>query len=116
MADQILIAELELSAHLGVPEEERALPQRLTATLSLEPVRDFRALGDDLGNAVNYWEIARTVQALARHRPRQLLETLAEEIASELLSRFPLAAIDLELRKFILPDTAYVAVKIRRVK
>jgi dihydroneopterin aldolase len=47
-------------------------------------------------------------------RPRLLLETLAEEIAAELLARFPLRAIDVDLRKYILPDTAYVAVQIRR--
>jgi dihydroneopterin aldolase len=43
-----------------------------------------------------------------------LIETLAEEIAGLLLERFPLRAVEVELRKFILTDTAYVAVRIRR--
>ena len=50
----------------------------------------------------------------SRGRGRALIETLAEEIAAELLARFPLQAVELELRKFILPDTAFVAVRIRR--
>jgi dihydroneopterin aldolase len=43
-----------------------------------------------------------------------LIETLAEEIAGELLTRFALRAVEVELRKFILPDTAHVAIRLRR--
>jgi 7,8-dihydroneopterin aldolase/epimerase/oxygenase len=114
MPDQILIEALELSAHLGVPDDERALPQRLTATLVLEPARTFHDLGDDIANAVNYFDVSRAVQALCRERPRRLLETLAEEIAALLLARFPLRAVELTLRKYILPDTEFVAARIRR--
>ena len=60
--------------------------------------------------------MARAVQALTLARPRKLIETLVEEIAAELLVRFSLSAIEIELRKFILPDTAFVAVRIRREK
>jgi dihydroneopterin aldolase len=116
MPDLIEIEALELSAHIGVPEEERAAPQRLTLSMKLEPLRDFRALEDRIENTVNYFEVARAVQALARERARKLIETLAEEIAAELLGRFALRAVELELRKFILPDTAHVAVRIRREK
>lgn len=113
-SDTIHIAELELSAHIGVPDEERCAPQRLTASLVLEPIRDFRALDDSIENAVDYFVVSRVVQSLASERPRKLIETLAQDIATHLLERFPLRAIDVEVRKFILPDTAHVAVRIRR--
>jgi 7,8-dihydroneopterin aldolase/epimerase/oxygenase len=116
MNDRIHIEQLELSAFIGVPEEERLAPQRLTLNLTLEPERGFGALEDQIENTVNYFEVARAVQGWARERPRCLIETLVEEIAERLLARFALGAVELELRKFILPDTAFVAVRIRRQK
>lgn len=114
MRDQILIQQLELSAQVGVPDQERATPQRLTACLAIEPQQDFSALEDRIENAVDYFTVTRRVQELARLRPRRLLETLAEEIAALLLSEFPIATVRVELRKYILPDTDYVAVRIDR--
>ncbi len=114
MPDAIRIEQLELSAHLGVPEDERAAPQRLTVSLSLVPKTDFRDLRDDILRTVDYFEVCQRVKAEAASHPRRLLETLAEDLAAMLLREFPLASVDLELRKFILPDTAHVAAIIRR--
>ena len=114
MPDRILIESLELSAFIGVPDEERAAAQRLTVSLVLEPLRDFRALEDRIENAVDYFTVCEFVKTLSLAHPRRLIETLAEDIATELLARFPLRALEVELRKFILPDTQFVAVRIRR--
>jgi len=114
MADCIRIESLELASCIGVPDEECAQPQRLTVSLVLEPVRDFRALDDSLANTVDYFAVGEIVKALSLARPRRLLETLATDIAGELLACFPLHAVDVDLRKYILADTAYVAVQIRR--
>ena len=48
-------------------------------------------------------------------RPRKLLETLAEEIATEVLKNYPMQKLALEIKKFILPGTQYVSVKIERL-
>ena len=114
MTDRILIDGLELSSCIGVPDEERATAQRLTANLMLEPIRDFTALGDTLENTVDYFRACAEVKALALARPRRLIETLAEDLAALLLTRFALRAVEIELRKYILSDAAFVAVKIRR--
>ena len=114
MTDRIHIESLELSAHIGVPDTERTAAQRLTVSLTLEPQRDFRGLGDELAKTVDYFAVCEEVKVLSAARPRKLIETLAEEIADLVLERFAVAAIEVELRKFILPDTAYVAVVIRR--
>ena len=114
MPDSIHIEQLELLARLGVPDDERATPQRLALNLTIEPARDFRGLDDRIENTVDYFAVAQTVQTLAATRPRRLLETLAEEIAREVLDRFPVRAVSVELRKFILPDTAFVEVRLRR--
>ena len=114
MSDLILIDTLELSSRIGITTEERALPQRLTVSLRLQPARNFSDLGDRLENTVDYARVCDVAKELAARRPRHLLETLAEELAAELLKIFALQAVDIELRKYILPDTRFVAVKIRR--
>lgn len=114
MPDAILIEALELSAHIGVPDEERGAPQRLTVSLRIEPRRGFAALGDEIANTVDYFAVCQAIKALALTRPRRLIETLAEEIVALVLREFAVAAIEVELRKFILADTAFVAVKLRR--
>ncbi|MEA3209757.1 MAG: 7,8-dihydroneopterin aldolase/epimerase/oxygenase [Chthoniobacter sp.] len=114
MPDAILIEQLEVSAHVGVPDAERGKAQRLAVNLRIEPRRDFRALGDELENTVDYFAVCQAVQALAAARPRRLIETLGEEIAALILEDFAAAAVEVEVRKFILPDTAFVAIRIRR--
>ena len=114
MADEIHIEQLELSACIGVPDEERAEPQRLTVSLTLTPRKGFAELGDDLANTIDYFAVSRAVQKLAAAHSRKLIETLGEEIAAGILSDFPVARVDLELRKYILPDTAYVAIRLSR--
>ncbi len=114
MPDTILIDRLELSAHVGVPDEERAVAQRLTVSLRLEVARDFRELDDDISRTVDYFAVCGAIETLAAERPRRLIETLAEEIATAVLRYFAVTAVEVELRKFILPDTAFVGVRIRR--
>lgn len=114
MPDLIHIEQLELLARLGVPDDERATPQRLSLNLTIEPRRDFRALDDRIENTVDYFEVAQAAQKVATARPRKLLETLAEEIAQTVLELFAVRSVAVELRKFILPDTAFVAVRLRR--
>ena len=114
MPDLILIDSLELSAQIGITAEERALPQRLTVTLQLQPARNFTRLEDRIENTVDYFNVCAAVKEIAAARPRSLLETLAEEIAAGVLEKFPVQALEVELRKYILPDTRFVAVKIHR--
>jgi len=113
-SDAIFVSALELSAHIGVPDEERAEPQRLTASLALVPKRDFRNLGDDLALTVDYFALTRRLRKLAAERPRKLIETLAEELAACVLKEFAVAEVEVVVRKYILPDTECVAVRVRR--
>ena len=114
MIDAIHVQELELTARIGVPDNERAVAQRLAANLTLYPKHGLSGLDDAVNNTVDYFVATRAVKEFASQRECRLIETLAEEIAELLLERFPLGAVEVELRKFILPDTSYVAVRLRR--
>jgi len=110
----IEIRGLEIAAHIGVPDEERAAPQRLLVDLHLHPLRDFSRMPDAIDATVDYFTVTQRVIALAAGRPRQLLETLADEIATTVLREFALQRVAVTVRKFILPNTEFVAVHCAR--
>jgi FolB domain-containing protein len=113
-ADQIVVSLLSISTFIGATDEEQKRPQRLKVSFTMEPKRGLRGLNDDLANTVDYDAACRAVKSLASTGKRRLIETLAEDIAALLLRDYPLAAVEVELRKYILPDTDFVAVRIRR--
>src|SRR5439155_170781 len=113
-ADEIVIQELELMVRVGVPDEERAQPQRLTVSLVLQPRNSFDLLNDELRGTVDYAAVCAELRQFASRRELKLIETLAHEMAQHLLQQFNLAKVELELRKFVLPETRYVAARIVR--
>jgi len=116
MCDLIRVVELEVFARIGVPEEERREPQRLLVSLEMRvDSLAAAAKSDDLALTVNYYRVAQRVKALAVEGERKLIETLAEELAADLLGSFPLMRkISVEIKKFVLPDARFVAVRIER--
>ena len=116
MEDSVIVSRLEVYAHVGVPAAERGTAQRLTVSVRIVPERGLAALGDDLGNTVDYAAVCTAIRHEAEARPRRLIETLAEDIAGTVLAHFPVRAAEVEVRKYILPGTEYVAVSIQREK
>jgi FolB domain-containing protein len=112
--DEIEIRRLAVETHIGVPDEERAVTQTLWLTIRMRPSQGFPGLGDDVANTVDYYEVSRKLIALAAAKPRNLIETLATEIADFLLCGYPLSSVEVEVEKRILTDAEYVSVKIRR--
>jgi dihydroneopterin aldolase len=107
----IIIKGLEVETRVGVSDEERNQSQRLQVDAILMPVRGFSALADDIDLTVDYQAAIRQIVRVATERPRKLIETLASEIAEMLVQEFRVQRAEVEIRKFILPDTEYVAVR-----
>lgn len=114
--DTIHIQELELSARIGVPDEERAGSQRLTVSITLWPETGFAQLRDELEATVDYAAVCRVVTQFVEKREVKLIETLAEEMAAHLLRTFAVQRVQIELRKFILPNVKHVAAVLSREK
>ena len=112
MSDQIIIRGLCLKTHIGVPEQERAAPQELRAHLTMKV--PFFPKEDRIDGTVDYKEVSDQITELAAIGERQLIETLAQEIAAHILARFPVRGIRVELEKRILPNTDWVGVVIDR--
>jgi dihydroneopterin aldolase len=112
--DIITIADLEVHFRVGVPDAERAQPQRLL--LTVEMATDFTAAGatDDLRETIDYYAVAQRLQALGEGREWKLIERLGEDIAALILREFRPRRVTVEIKKFILPQTRHVAVRLTR--
>jgi dihydroneopterin aldolase len=88
MADQIRIRGIRGTGHHGVFDHERADGQEFSVDVSLD-VRTAAAAGsDDLADTVDYGLVATAVHAVVVGEPVDLIETLAERIATACLA-FP---------------------------
>ena len=112
--DAIHIEQLEVFARIGVPDDERSHPQRLTVSMTFWPTGQGRELGDDLGRTVDYAAVCAETKKFVQARSDRLIETLADALANHLLGMFEIRRITIELRKFILPEVEFVSVTVTR--
>lgn len=97
--DSVFLEGMWFYAYHGVNPEERALGQRFLVDVEL--AADLRAAGqtDDLARTINYSAVYKRVRAIVESPPRQLIEVVAEEIATALLAEFPAEAVTVTVRK-----------------
>jgi phosphoglycolate phosphatase len=113
--DTISLTALGICAHVGVPEAERARVQRLELDVVMSPSLPLSGLGDRIAGTVDYAVVAERCREVALSRPRALIETLAEDLCTELLRSFGLKSVRITVRKFILPDCGSVSVSLCRL-
>ena len=114
MDDTIIISGLEVMAHIGITEEERRIEQRLLVSITLTPFKGFEGIEDEIERTIDYVRVAEVIQREARAIHRSLIETMTGDIINAIMAAFPVKAVEVELRKFVLPGTEYVAVRMRR--
>ncbi len=100
MPDEIFLEGLRFYAYHGVNPEERSQGQRFVVDVRL--VVDLRQAGvsDDLTQTINYSSVYKRIKAIMEGPLHNLLESVAENIATALLAEFPPAtAISVSVRK-----------------
>jgi dihydroneopterin aldolase len=112
--DRVHIEQLEVFTRIGVPEEERGAPQRLTASISFWPYHEAEDLADKIENTVNYSAVVEEAKKFVREQSVNLIETLADRLAMHLLKHFRMQKVTIELRKFPFEDAKYVSVTVTR--
>lgn len=85
MTDRIIIRDLRVRAIVGVNRWEKAAPQVVGVDLEIAVDAAKAAEADEIAATVDYKRVSRDIAALAESRPFQLIETLAEAIASLVL-------------------------------
>lgn len=98
--DKIYIRDLEFIGYHGVFEEEKKLGQKFYVSLELITNLRDAGLNDDILKTTHYGEVAKTVEKVFFSKKYDLIETLAEDIAREILLNFNLISeLKLEIKK-----------------
>jgi FolB domain-containing protein len=114
--DTITIKDLEVFYCVGVPDEERARPQRLLLTIEMQHDFTKAAAQDDLGETIDYFSVCQRLLQFGDGVHWKLIETLAVDIALMLLETYSPAAVTVEVKKFIIPQAQYVSTRATRVR
>jgi len=114
MNSKISIVDLEVFCHVGVPDEERAKPQRLL--LSVEMDFDFSkaAKSDGIADTIDYFAVSQRLLKFGEWRQWKLIEKLAADIADTILAEFKPQSVTVEVKKFPIPQVRHVSVKVNR--
>lgn len=98
--DKIYIRDLEFIGYHGVFEEEKKLGQKFYVSLELITNLRDAGLNDDILKTTHYGEVAKTIEKVFFSKKYDLIETLAEDIAREILLNFNLISkLKLEIKK-----------------
>ena len=100
MADRIVLANMEFQAHVGAHDDERSELQSIE--VDVEMTADLRAAGqrDDLALTIDYGEVFKRCRQIVEEGTFNLLEAVAEAVATELLAGFnKLESVTVRVRK-----------------
>ena len=110
--NQIIIKDLSVNYRVGVPDAERAQPQKLLITLVMDYDFSAAAKTDDIRGTVDYSLVTQRLLRFGDRRNWKLIETLAYEIAETITREYRLQSIQVEIKKFIIPEAAHVGVRV----
>lgn len=118
-SDKIWLCGVSCSVKLGVPAAERCKRQTVLVDLGLELDLSPAAARDDFRLTVDYAALEKAVRGLAETGERQLVETLAERLAAEVLrfgARIKAVTVRVHKKPAAMPRTREVVVEIRRAR
>jgi len=115
MSDLISLERLRIRCIIGCLPEERETPQDILVSVSLETDITPAANTDDLALTIDYHALAQRLTQFAQTHHFQLIETMAEQIASLCLTSTQAKAVTIRIEKpAAINGAQYAAVQIRR--
>ena len=117
MADRITLTGLAVFGHHGVFEQEKRDGQEFLVDITLWLDLSGAAGSDDLSKTVNYGELAALAERIVAGPPKDLIESVAGEIADAVMATYVVHAVEVTIHKPSAPiplTFADVSVTIRR--
>lgn len=111
---KISIVDLEVFYRVGVPDAERARPQRLLLTVEMESDFTAAAKSDSIADTIDYFAVTQRLLKFGDSREWKLIEKLAADIAGMVLAEFKPLAVAVEVKKFIISEARFVSVALKR--
>ena len=117
--DSISICNMSFFGHHGPSSNERKLGSHFQADVRVYLDVRIASKSDSIRKTIDYREIFRIAQEVIECNSYKLLETIAENIASEILNVYKIFTVDVTIRK-LKPAVAgvvdFVEIKISRKK
>jgi FolB domain-containing protein len=113
---RISIVDLEVFYRVGVPDQERAKPQRLLLTVDMDFDFSGAAKTDDIAGTIDYFTVSQRLLKFGERREWKLIEKLAADLADAVLSEFKPQSVTVEVKKFPIPQAQYVSVQIKKLR
>jgi len=120
MADRIELRGLTVRGNHGVFEHERADGQEFVVDITVWVDLQQAATSDDLADTLDYGQLAQRAADIVAGPPRNLIETVAGEIADDVMTDERVHAVEVVVHKPSAPiplqfdDVAVVARRSRR--
>ena len=113
--DQLLVDELAIETSVGVFDWEKEVKQCLLLSLVAEYDFSKAEISDQVDDTVSYADLCMTMTEVTQSKHHELLEHLAHNVCSTLLSRYPLKSVDLTIKKPGAVENAKgVGIRVRR--
>jgi dihydroneopterin aldolase len=106
----IRIVDLEVFYRVGVPDAERAEPQRLMVSAEMEVDAPRAAASDELSDTIDYFSVSQDLLKHGQGRTWKLLEKLSAELAELILEKYHPGSVRVEIKKFIIPEARHISV------
>ena len=97
--DKILLKGLAFYGHHGVSPHEKALGQRFIVDVTMECDARVAGLSDDLADAVDYVPAYEIVKAVMEGESKDLIESVAKDIAGQILETLNVSAVRVTIKK-----------------
>jgi dihydroneopterin aldolase len=113
---KISIVDLEVFYRVGVPDAERARPQRLLLTVEMESDFSAASKSDGIADTIDYFAVSQRLLKFGEGRSWRLIEKLAADIAGAILSEFKPQSVTVEVKKFVIPQARHVSVSLTQAR
>ncbi|MEE9247495.1 MAG: dihydroneopterin aldolase [Dehalococcoidia bacterium] len=97
--DKIILEGMVFYGYHGVSPEEKARGQRFVVDVELTTDLAGAGSSDELNDTIDYSEVYRLVRAVVEGRRRNLIEALAQEISSRILSEYRVEEVKVRVKK-----------------
>ena len=113
--DRVFMHDLVLDVEIGVYTHEKGVTQRVRFSVDVDVLPASVALDDDIGRAFDYDTIIKGIKEIIARGHINLVETLAEEVASHCLAHPRASAVKVTIEKLD-KEPGAVGVEIVRAK
>ncbi len=113
----VFIHDMVVSCLIGIHRHEHTGAQRIRINLDLAVREGIAPLNDNHGNVLCYEDVAQGIRSIAARGHVNLVETLAEDIATMCLEDIRVLSVRVRIEKLdLFTDIESVGVEIERVR